>query len=505
MLIEEIPTTETAMIKSLTKRGYSNFSLSRFLISLSQLSAIMANLLHDYCQSFKDWRSLSAALTFKKNLMTTTELTHNKGTILLIDDLPENLQLLSELLSQLGYSIRSVTSGRMALKTLKVKPTDLILLDIKMPDMDGYEVCAAIKADENLREIPIIFISALDDVIDKVHAFTCGGVDYISKPFHIEEVIVRVENQLTIQRQKKALQEEIKKRQETEEVLYQSRALLASVLNSALDGIAALQAVRDSHGEISDFRCLVINPVIVKVFNHSRENLIGKLVFKKFIHRINAQLFDSFIAIVETGEPLLEADFYYPLGESSWYHFVAVKLGDGFAITVRDITARKKMELELQQVNRELQLLTHLDGLTKIANRRCFDEFLVREWQRLCQTGQTFALLMLDVDYFKPYNDFYGHQGGDDCLIKIAQIMQQTVCRPADLVARYGGEEFTIILSGTDLQGAMTIAEAIHDAIAGLAIPHQVSEVSQQDTLSIGIASLIPTPALSRYCLVYNT
>jgi diguanylate cyclase (GGDEF)-like protein len=424
--------------------------------------------------------------------MTVIEPTDSKGSILLVDDLPENLQLLSELLTQLGYMVRSVTSGRMALKTLNAKQPDLILLDIKMPDMDGYQVCTAIKADEQLRDIPIIFISALDDVLDKVKAFSCGGVDYISKPFQVEEVVARVENQLIIQRQKKALQAEVRKRQEAEEVLYQSRALLSSVLNTALDGIAALQAVRDSQGKISDFRCLVINPVIAKVFNRSREELIGKLVFKKFIHRINADLFDSFIAIVETGEPL-EADFYYPLHESSWFHLVAVKLGDGFAITVRDITVRKKMELELQQANRELQLLTHLDGLTKIANRRCFDEFLVREWQRLCRAQQPLSLLILDVDYFKPYNDFYGHQGGDDCLIKIAQTIQQAVCRPADLVARYGGEEFTITLPETDLQGAVTIAKTIHNTIAGLAIPHQASEVSQQVTVSIGIASMIPT------------
>jgi len=286
--------------------------------------------------------------------MTTTEPTHSRGSILLVDDLPENLQLLSELLIQLGYNIRSVTSGKMALKTLAVKQPDLILLDIKMPEMDGYQVCAAIKKDENLRDIPIIFISALDDKFDKVKAFACGGVDYISKPFEIEEVVARVENQLTIQRQKIALQQEVKKRQEIEEVLYQSRALLSSVLNSALDGIAALQAVRDLQGNIADFRCLVVNPIIARVFQKQREELIGKLIFKKFIQRVNPAFFDRIITVVETGESI-EGDFYYLFGESSWYHFVAVKLGDGFAITVRDITARKKMELELQQANKELQ------------------------------------------------------------------------------------------------------------------------------------------------------
>jgi two-component system, cell cycle response regulator len=167
-----------------------------------------------------------------------TDATETKGTILLIDDLPENLHLLNNLLIQLGYTVRSATSGKMAFKMLNVKLPDVILLDIKMPDMDGFEVCTAIKADERLRNIPVIFISALDNAVDKVQAFTCGGGDYITKPFQIEEIVVRIENQLLIHRQKIALQQEVKKRQETEEVLYQSRALLSSVLNTTLDSKA---------------------------------------------------------------------------------------------------------------------------------------------------------------------------------------------------------------------------------------------------------------------------
>ncbi len=110
----------------------------------------------------------------------------NKGNILLVDDLPDNLQLLSDLLIKLGYTVRSVTSGRMALKTVKVKQPDVIFLDVKMPEMDGYQVCQALKADENLSQIPIIFISALNDVFDKVKAFESGVIDYITKPFQVE-------------------------------------------------------------------------------------------------------------------------------------------------------------------------------------------------------------------------------------------------------------------------------------------------------------------------------
>lgn len=264
------------------------------------------------------------------------------ANILLVDDLPENLQLLSDLLLTLGYSVRSVTSGRMALKTSRAKRPDVVLLDIKMPEMDGYQVCQAFKADPDLRDIPIIFISALDDVFDKVKAFWSGGVDFIVKPFHSEEVVVRLENQLTIQRQRRSLEEEIARRKETEEMLYQSRALITSVLNNVADGIVATQAVRDLvTGEIDDFRCLIVNPVISKMFSRSREDLIGKLVIRQFLERVNPELFQRLIKVVETGINL-EEEIHYPSVPETWYQVTAIKLGDGFTVTLRDITHKKQ-------------------------------------------------------------------------------------------------------------------------------------------------------------------
>lgn len=266
------------------------------------------------------------------------------GNILLVDDLPENLQLLSELVLKLGYTVRSVTSGQMAIKTAKVKRPDLILLDIKMPDMDGYQVCQAFKADRDLQDIPVIFISALDDVLDKVKAFWAGGVDYIAKPFQPEEVAVRIENQLTIQRQKRCLQDEISRRKETEEMLYQSRALVTSVLNSVQDGIAAVQAVRDpTTGEIIDFRCLVLNPIVSKIFDRGREDLIGKLVLRRFLEKFNPTLLKQLINVVETGIPL-DQEVYYPSEPIGWYQVIAVKLGDGFTVTIRYIKIKKQVD-----------------------------------------------------------------------------------------------------------------------------------------------------------------
>ena len=295
-----------------------------------------------------------------------------KGNILLIDDLPENLKLLTDLLSQLGYVVRSAVSGSRGIRSAKLKCPDIILLDINMPEMNGYQVCQALKNDPDLYNIPILFISALDEIFDKLKAFQAGGVDYITKPFQIEEVVARIEAHLTIKRQQQVLKIEIIKRKQAE---------------------IELQKIND----------------------------------------------------------------------------------------------------QLQEANHKLELLLNLDGLTQIANRRRFNDSLLFNWQHHQREQKSLALIIIDIDYFKLYNDSYGHQGGDDCLIQVAQAIAKVPQRIVDLVARYGGEEFAVILPNTSIEGALIIAESIKQAIAELAIPHQNSLVSDRITLSLGVASLIPT------------
>ncbi|MEG4324304.1 response regulator [Microcoleus sp. herbarium5] len=156
--------------------------------------------------------------------MTNNQIEENKGNILIVDDTPENLQVLSATLSDRGYKVRGVINGKMAIRAARSGCPDLILLDIKMPEMDGYEVCTQLKEDPKTSEIPVIFISALDEVLDKLTAFQVGGVDYVTKPFHVAEVLARIEHQLTIQRLKKQLldrnkelQQEIIERKKAEE------------------------------------------------------------------------------------------------------------------------------------------------------------------------------------------------------------------------------------------------------------------------------------------------
>lgn len=152
---------------------------------------------------------------------------------------------------------------------------------------------------------------------------------------------------------------------------------------------------------------------------------------------------------------------------------------------------------ELEQANQKLLRIATLDGLTKIPNRRRFDDYLTTEWQRHIRKQEPLALILIDIDYFKRYNDYYGHQGGDDCLVRVAQTIAQFARRSTDLVARYGGEEFAAILPNTHTQAALMLAESMRQAIASLAIPHTQSKVSNYVSLSLGVASLIPTPQIT--------
>ncbi|MGB8687231.1 MAG: GAF domain-containing protein [Microcoleus sp.] len=161
--------------------------------------------------------------------------------------------------------------------------------------------------------------------------------------------------------------------------------------------------------------------------------------------------------------------------------------------TFADITERKQVEEMLRNQAQRDRLIATTDGLTQVANRRCFDRRLQSEWPTLIEGQKLLSLIMLDVDYFKRYNDCYGHQAGDLCLVKVASSAALAVRRSSDLLARYGGEEFAVILPHTDAAGAISVAESIQKAIRDLGIPHQQSEVSEIVTVSMGIATVIPS------------
>jgi diguanylate cyclase (GGDEF)-like protein len=159
----------------------------------------------------------------------------------------------------------------------------------------------------------------------------------------------------------------------------------------------------------------------------------------------------------------------------------------------RELTETRR---QLEHRNRDLERISALDTLTQIANRRRFDAVLRQEWRRSARDEAPLALVFCDIDYFKHFNDNYGHQAGDECLVRVAQAMEETLNRPADLVARYGGEEFIALLVDTGIEGARMVAERMRARVESLDVEHRASEISSHLTVSLGVASVVPRPAV---------
>ena len=262
--------------------------------------------------------------------------------VLVVDDQPSNLRFLSKLLTAQGYQVYQAICGQLALNLAIAHCPDLILLDIRMPEMNGYEVCRRLKATAETEQIPVIFLSVLDEMNDKLQAFRVGGADYITKPFQVEEVLARIDKQVGLQK----LQQQLK---EQNYQLQQSQSLLASILNSSLDGVVAYSAVRNSEGNIVDFQWLLINPAAEKFYGLLLNEIVGKNLLAELSQFRNNGLFDLYVSVVETGQTV-DREFSYEHERDTivWLHIVAVKLNDGLAVTFRNITDRKRAEIALR-------------------------------------------------------------------------------------------------------------------------------------------------------------
>lgn len=179
-----------------------------------------------------------------------------------------------------------------------------------------------------------------------------------------------------------------------------------------------------------------------------------------------------------------------------WMNISAIRDANGqathYCAVFTDITERKQEEFRLKAENRKLEQLSLIDPLTGVANRRAFDTIIGKEWNRATRSGKPVSLLFIDIDYFKLYNDLYGHQQGDDALRQAASAMSRTLLRAEDLLARYGGEEFAVILPDTDIEGAVVLAQALRESIASIKLPHKGSAISPYLSISVGCACMLP-------------
>lgn len=237
------------------------------------------------------------------------------------------------------------------------------------------------------------------------------------------------------------------------------------------------------------------------------DNLFGHVITDKKVVLTNDPINDPRHAGTPPGHPPIESFLGIPVfngttlvGEiglanrEGGYDLTIVEMLKPLAKTCGQIMVARQEKEALARAQQQLKELANNDGLTGIPNRRRFDEYLQQEWRRAARDEVALALIMIDIDFFKPYNDRYGHLAGDECLKTFATILKNCLRRPADMAARYGGEEFVCLLPDITLQGALTIAECFHEMLKGAAIEHQDSAISDRVTISTGIAMAYPTP-----------
>lgn len=244
-----------------------------------------------------------------------------------------------------------------------------------------------------------------------------------------------------------------------------------------------------------EFRRTYVSPACRDLLGYEPEELIGThphgLMHPADWESLNQSLFGRLLAGDATARASFRAmrkDGRYVWVEASYRR---LDDGSGFVAVMRDVSERKALEAQLEEANCRLRVLAREDGLTRLANRRRFDEALGEEYRRARRVGAPLAVIMIDVDRFKAFNDTYGHPGGDACLQALAGVLKGRCRRPADLSARYGGEEFVLLLPNTDAAGALVVAECIRAAVRRLEIPHAGSEFGFA-TVSIGVAAMVP-------------
>ena len=406
-------------------------------------------------------------------------------TILVVDDAPENVALLSRILKMNGYNVQVAENGASAVESAIASPPDLILLDINMPVMDGFEVCVRLKANETTRDIPVIFISALDKAEDKARAFRAGGMDYILKPFEYEEVQARVETHLVLRRLRVQLEEANQELAARVDELTRSQELLGErerKLSAFVAALPNLSFVLDEQGRYLEIMVNEPGLLIAKP-----DELLGRLTEEVMPPQEGAKIVDAIRQTIATGKiKVIEYKIPVLAGGEHWFE-------GRIALMENDKRGHGKVVLmaseisERVQLYQEVQRLANMDVLTGCFNRRHFMGLAELEIQRSMRYNRPLSFLMMDIDHFKGFNDQYGHQIGDQLLCHLVTLCQNRI-RNVDILGRYGGEEFVILMPETAGEGAMLASERLRAKIEKMKINTPEGKLSI--TVSMGLTSL---------------
>ncbi|MBB2751659.1 UNVERIFIED_ORG: two-component system cell cycle response regulator [Rhizobium aethiopicum] len=420
--------------------------------------------------------------------------------ILVVDDIPANVKLLEARLLAEYFDVMTAADGYTALAICERNQVDLILLDIMMPGIDGFEVCERLKASRKTAHIPVVMVTALDQPADRVRGLKAGADDFLTKPVNDLQLISRVKSLLRL----KTLSDELRIRADTAHtmgiddlmragegradetgqiLLVDGRANSQERIIKALKPVADVLALSDPQAALfeaaeSPFDLVIVN---ANFDDYDPLRLCSQL------RSLERTRFLPILIITEQGadEMVVRA---LDLGVNDYI----IRPVDTNELVARSLTQirRKRCNDRLRASVKQTIELAVTDPLTGLYNRRYLDNHLNVLFNRSMARGRPLSVLITDIDRFKQVNDTYGHDGGDEVLREFANRVRSTI-RGADLACRYGGEEFVVVMPDTSPEIAATVAERLRAAVESAPFRLKHSGEALNVTASFGIASRI--------------
>jgi len=400
-----------------------------------------------------------------------------QNTVLVVEDNTINQEVVKAIIERTGAHVVLANNGKEGVDAFMANPQSFtcILMDIQMPVMNGYEATAKIREVDS--SIPIIALTAAATIEDRAKVLEAGMSEHLSKPIHPQTLytfLSRV-SRFVLPLPKTDSASLVEKESSPIVLIVDDNAsniyALSTILKAdyhikiAKDGASALKLVK----EFTDIDLILLDVVMPEMDGYAvckalKDSSITQKIPVVFVTSKNAPEDEAY------GFSLGAADYITkPFNPA----------------TVR---VRVKHQIELKVQNDTLEKLSMNDSLTKIRNRGYFDDYYDTTFKEVTREGGVLCVMMIDIDYFKPYNDHYGHGEGDICLVRVANALKNALLRPSDVVARYGGEEFVVVLKNIGYEGALKVAEALRKGVEALGIPHEYSAVDPHVSVSVGVA-----------------
>jgi two-component system cell cycle response regulator len=395
--------------------------------------------------------------------------------VLIVDDIPTNVRLLEARLTAEYYDVLTASSGREALAICATNDLDIILLDVMMPEMNGFEVCAALKADPKTHHLPVLMITALDQTSDRVRGLEAGADDFLTKPVDDVQLMARVKSLVRL----KALTDELRARAQTSQQIAVEEALQAMdaisteagrilLIDSDVRHAERIRGYLAAHHQVD----IIANPqdAVLQVAGKDYELAIVSMALGDFdplrvCSQIRTLEHSRNLPIILIAEDADRARVMRGLDLGVNDFIMRPVERTELAARVRTQIRRHRYAVELRESVNHTLALAVTDELTGLYNRRYFERHLALMLDKALEQDRDMAVMLIDLDFFKAVNDTHGHDVGDAVLREFALRLRRNI-RGVDLACRFGGEEFVVLMPDTDYAQAQGVAERVRAAIA---------------------------------------